>query len=517
MNNSYYLLRHLSVQLEQELEGFSIGTCFSQNKDELLIGFYQGKREFYIKATLTPQFCCLSFPDNFDRARKNSVDLFEDINGKEVLGVRQFENERSFLVRLSDGFGLLFKMHGNMSNVLLIRQKEVLGIFKNNLRNDFQLNVDTLDRALIQTNEAFEASGNNTRAIFPTFGGVVNAYLKLQKYETLEPIDQWNLLNQVHHTLLEKHFYLIRFNDKLHLSLIRTGEIIEEHKNPIEALNGYFHQYIKVESLTNEKKALIAKLSKQVQQGERYLKKLDKKLMEISSGTSHSQRADIIMANLHSISKNATEVTLFNFYDDNQIVIKLKRGLNPQMNAENYYRKSKNQKLEINKLKENSEAKQRQIREWSSLIEEVNSVENFKKLKLFTKEVGITSDTKNPEEVKPYKAFIIEGFNVWVGKNAKANDELTLKHTHKDDLWLHAKDVSGSHVVIKHQSGKTIPASVLERAASLAAYYSKRKTDSLCPVSYTTKKYVRKPKGFPAGAVVVDREDVIIVEPKMLN
>lgn len=102
-----------------------------------------------------------------------------------------------------------------------------------------------------------------------------------------------------------------------------------------------------------------------------------------------------------------------------------------------------------------------------------------------------------------------------MGRNAEANDELTLKRAYKEDLWLHAKDVAGSHVLIKYQAGKPFPKDVIERAAQLAAYNSKRKTDSLCPVVVTQKKYVRKRKGDPAGAVVVEREQVILVEPKL--
>ncbi len=98
--------------------------------------------------------------------------------------------------------------------------------------------------------------------------------------------------------------------------------------------------------------------------------------------------------------------------------------------------------------------------------------------------------------------------------NAQRNDELTLKYAYKEDLWLHAKDVPGSHVIIKHQSGKNFPKDVIERAAQLAAYYSKRKTDTLCPVAVTPKKYVRKRKGDPAGMVVVEREEVVMVEPR---
>lgn len=101
-----------------------------------------------------------------------------------------------------------------------------------------------------------------------------------------------------------------------------------------------------------------------------------------------------------------------------------------------------------------------------------------------------------------------------IGRNAKNNDLLTQRYTYKDDLWLHARDVTGSHVVVKYKAGKTFPKSVIERAAELAAWYSKRRTDSLCPVIVTPKKYVRKPKGLAEGQVLVEKEDVVLVVPK---
>jgi predicted ribosome quality control (RQC) complex YloA/Tae2 family protein len=118
-------------------------------------------------------------------------------------------------------------------------------------------------------------------------------------------------------------------------------------------------------------------------------------------------------------------------------------------------------------------------------------------------------------EPLPFHTTEHMGYQIWIGKNAVNNDLLTLKYAHKDDMWLHAKDVSGSHVVVKNQSGKTFPKEVIERAAELAAYNSKRKTESLCPVAYTLKKYVRKRKGDPAGAVIVEREEVIMVTPRL--
>ena len=108
----------------------------------------------------------------------------------------------------------------------------------------------------------------------------------------------------------------------------------------------------------------------------------------------------------------------------------------------------------------------------------------------------------------PYREVEFNGYKIWIGKNAQHNDTLTLKYGYKEDLWLHAKDVAGSHVLIKHQAGKNFPKDVIERAAQLAAYYSKRKNESLCPVSVHLEN-VRKRKGDPPGMVVVEREEVV--------
>jgi predicted ribosome quality control (RQC) complex YloA/Tae2 family protein len=101
-----------------------------------------------------------------------------------------------------------------------------------------------------------------------------------------------------------------------------------------------------------------------------------------------------------------------------------------------------------------------------------------------------------------------------VGKNAKNNDLLTLKYAKKFDIWLHARDVSGSHVIIRNPQQRTVPKHVIEKAAELAAHFSKRATESLCPVIVTAKKYVRKTKDLLPGQVIVDREEeVVMVKP----
>lgn len=106
---------------------------------------------------------------------------------------------------------------------------------------------------------------------------------------------------------------------------------------------------------------------------------------------------------------------------------------------------------------------------------------------------------------------------VLVGKSAANNDELTMKFAKPNDIWLHARGTSGSHVVLKMHTNDKPPKYILEQAAQIAAYYSGARNAKHVPVIYTYKKYVRKPKGANPGSVVVTKEDVIIVEPKLPN
>ena len=193
--------------------------------------------------------------------------------------------------------------------------------------------------------------------------------------------------------------------------------------------------------------------------------------------------------------------------------IKLKKDISPQKNAEVFYRKAKNQHIEIQRLQEVLEAKEKGIEKLKQQLHEFETIGELKTLRKTISSKGLADEKEKQSAPLPFHEFEMSGFKIWVGRNAQNNDILTFKYGFKEDLWLHAKDVAGSHVLIKYQSGKNYPKDVIERAAQLAAYNSKRKTETLCPVIVTPKKFVRKRKGDPAGAVVVEREEVILVEP----
>ncbi len=508
MHNNFYFLRHLVPALANKLEHTILTACYSQNKDELLLVFEQETKEpFYLKAHLKSAFSCLSFPANYHRAKRNSINLFNSLLKRTIISLKPFKNERAFAIEFNNQQQLIFKLYGNQSNIILVEHNKVIDLFKHNLKRDNTIEFHSLGRVLDISITAFKENNWDVQKTIPT----------LDKTSALDLSSRLHADNNAEQSFkdffkeLEScRFYLDENKNGYRLSLLKSKETISQFTNPILAINSFFEKQVKYKIVYQLKNTLTANLNKQLIKSNNYVRKLSQKLVELSSGSSNQQKADILMANLHTISKGVKSVELFNFYTNTTSKIAINPLQSPQKNAERYYRKAKNEAKEIRILTKNIQHKKNLIKELKSKLMAIENSIDYKFLQNQLPKKAIALK----EEPKAFKEFRIDNFVILVGKNAKHNDTLTLKIAKKDDLWLHAKDVSGSHVVIKQIPGRNYPDYIIEKAAQLAAFYSKRKTDSLCPVLYTPKKFVRKKKGTPAGAMFVEKEKVILVEPK---
>ena len=515
MQTNYYFLRQLSKCLESKLVGMVMAECFSQEKDELLIGFCtdgkqdQQQKDFYIKAVLHPDFACLNFPDDFKRAGRNSANLFKELIDLKVISVRQFLNERAFGIYFENDFVLLFKMYGNRSNLILLHENTVISLLHNKLVADNNIDLDTLDREIDQSKEGFLATG--LKATFPTFGKEITQYLKTYTNPSWDDIQA--LLKQLNNPI----FYLKILDFQPVMSLIEEGgDVQKTFEDPIEASNNIYYAFTRINVFDKEKAVLIKALLKQKNRCQVYVDKNYQQIHNIETGIKNDEIANIIMANLHAIPERTEAIELYDFYRDKPLKIRLKPDYSPQKNAENYYRKSKNEKIEIQKIMENIEAKEQELAEVDQQIQTIENIETLKEFRKFQKANQLQPSQKSVETVQDlFKYFKFEGYEILVGRNAKNNDLLTQRYARKDDMWLHARDVAGSHVVIRKQAGKNFPTNVIERAAGLAAYFSKRKSDTLCPVIVTPKKFVRKTRDLGDGQVIVEKEDVIMIEPML--
>ncbi|WP_424961825.1 NFACT RNA binding domain-containing protein [Ekhidna sp.] len=511
MFHNYFFLKRLAPELEERLKGLTLLECFSQNKDELILGFGDPDRSFYVRANLDPNVSLLSFPEEFARAGKNSVDLFSDLLDKEVSGVSVFDYERSFQIELEED-SLIFKMHARRANILHSRNDEVINLFRNNLSQDFEVIPSELHQDIDVSEIALADHNFDPTSLIPALGKETKVYLSHSGYYEKQDSEKWKLLNQLLDSLATNPIYL---HDDPSISLLNSST--EQTNSAIVAVNWLYNKTVRGFYFEKEKGQAINKLTQKIKKSENYISKTKSKLQQVEKARSPEEIANILMANLNSLQTGLSKAVLHDFYNDEPIEIKLNRELSPQKNAENLYRKAKNRHQEVDALKENIVAKEQLIDKLSRQILHIQDITDTKELRKYLKDHGLAQKEKVKEENLPYHEFEVDGWQILLGKHAKANDELTLKVANKNDLWLHAKDVAGSHVVVRQKPGQNFPIHIIEKAAALAAANSKRKTDTLCPVIYTQKKFVRKAKGTPAGQVIVEKEEVVMVEPKVMK
>jgi predicted ribosome quality control (RQC) complex YloA/Tae2 family protein len=516
MHLNYHYLKYLCPELDTKFKGLRIINCFSQNKDELVIGCADENRQLYIRANLLPVISCLSFPEDFKRSKKNTVSLFPELISQKITDIKVFSFERSYKIIFESGDTLVFKLHGTRSNILYYPKGSLFPttLFRNELKDDKNLNLNEIKKHLDLSFENFQILEGNASQFLPTLGKIPRDWLKSKGYIASDLETKWHLVQELLDLLESPHYNIVKENNEFLLTLLPVQQAVFETADPIQACNELFRYKVVIQAFEKDRNHWLKVFEEQKKRTKAYILKTSTKLEELENEVSPSQVADIIMANLHQIPSGSEEVVLFNFYSQKDELFKLKKGQTPQKFAETLYRKSKNRKKELNQLYLNLDEKEKMLTQTEEWISELNGITDFRHLKEFIKTNHLTARQKEKEEQVPFKRFEIEGFEILVGKSAKANDELLRYFSWKDDLWLHAKDVSGSHVLVKYRSGINFPKTVIERAAELAAYYSKNKNDSLAPVIYTPAKFVRKVKGSPAGAVMVDKESVLMVVPR---
>ncbi len=234
------------------------------------------------------------------------------------------------------------------------------------------------------------------------------------------------------------------------------------------------------------------------------------------------QLGDILTANIHRIQKGQTKIACEDFYDENMALIDIPLSpiLSPQQNAAKFYKdysKMKNAEKELTRQITMAEEELQYLR---SVLEELNragSERELEEIRRELQEVGYLKPDSNRKRVKqgklpPMRFESTDGYPIYVGRNNQQNDELTFKMARKDDLWLHASKVHGSHVIIAC-AGVTPPDNTITQAAQLAAHYAEPAGGQNIAVDMTPVKQVKKiPNGKP-GMVIYHSYKTVIVNP----
>lgn len=265
--------------------------------------------------------------------------------------------------------------------------------------------------------------------------------------------------------------------------------------------------------LENELKKLVEKnLNRQVSK----LEKLNFEMEEAKNRDIYKVYGDLISSNFYRIENNIKEISLENFYDNMKpIKIPLDQKLNPQLNAQKYYKKFQKLKNREIFLKDQIENTKSSIEYLKSVLLNISLCENSSELKEIHEELKETGYINKKANKKIKKSSILEfktddGFTILVGKNNRQNEELTFKIATRDSLWFHVQASTGSHVLIKYD-GRNYSVNAIEKAAQLAKKFSSEKFSNNVPVDYTLKKFVKRhPAKIPGLVLYTDFKTIIV-------
>ncbi len=253
------------------------------------------------------------------------------------------------------------------------------------------------------------------------------------------------------------------------------------------------------------------------------LKKQELELKESDNAQAYKIKGDLITSYIYMIEKGMNYIEVQNFYDPNysKVKINLNPNLTPSENAQKYFKKYNKLKHAKKEISAQIEISLDEINYLENIILSIDNCDNIAELNDIKEELQKLGymrgkvnckKEKNKLTTKPNEYISSDGFTIFVGKNNKQNDFLTLRLANNDDMWMHTKNIPGSHVIIKSE-GKDIPETTLFEGAMLAAFFSKSKMSSQVPVDYTLKKNVKKPNGSKPGMVIYETNNTMYVTP----
>lgn len=235
------------------------------------------------------------------------------------------------------------------------------------------------------------------------------------------------------------------------------------------------------------------------------------------------KKGDLLQANMYKMVRGQSFIDVEDYYDNNKIVrIKLSPTLNPSQNVQKYYKDYRRAKTREEMLTVQIAKAKAELQYISAVQESLGRAESERELTEVRQELVDEGYLKNRNPKGKNKALKLlppkeytssDGFTIYVGRNNKQNDKLTLKTARNYDMWLHTKDIPGSHVIIVSDNREITDTAILE-AASLAAYNSKAKESDNVPVDYTIVKNVSKPSGAKPGMVIYVNNKTVYVTPK---
>jgi predicted ribosome quality control (RQC) complex YloA/Tae2 family protein len=306
-------------------------------------------------------------------------------------------------------------------------------------------------------------------------------------------------------------------------------DLTKPTKNVQELINSYYTDRFDREVFLQLRHQLIQKLNN-------ILKKLRQKAHTFETRLQQSDRADrdrawadLLMAHLHEWQPGMTSITLADFETEEPVTIALNPEKNAIQNAQLLYKthqKLKRAKIAVEPLLKEVRSELNYLEQIYAYLEELAYYQNSEDLQTLAEireeliqqqylEGDRQRSINSNDESKPHRYTTPSGFEVWIGRNNRQNEQLTFRLAGNYDLWFHTQEIPGSHVLLRLQPGSVPDRTDLQFAADLSAYYSQARQSDIAPVVYTQPKHVYKPKGAKPGTAIYKQEQIIWGRPQI--
>ena len=565
-------LYSLVQDLKKSIINSKIDKINQPEKDEIILTLRKERKNLKLLISASPKYPRFNLT-NVVKANPLQAPMFTMVLRKYLIGgkivdIVQLDGDRivKFLIESSDELGfnsiytLIVEIMGRHSNITLVRERDnkIMECIKhiapsmNSYRvlypgitykyppestkvNPFSFNnttlSDFLDKNLINFNKNFFIS------CFTGISKILSEHLFIEYTKIYSDFSTENITNFIHEfidNILNNESFKIykdidgNYIDFYSISLYQleenfSSEILEDIH---ELMDKYFLEKDKQERIKGRSVNLQKLVTTNIDRCIKKESKLKDLLKKCEDKECFKIKGDLLTSYIYSLKKGDKNFTTFNFFseDNEEITIALDENKTPSENIQNYYKKynklKKSEESAIDQLEKNEE----ELQYLYSVLTNIENCESYTEIDDIKEELISTGyvrkrkanskNSKKSKASKPLHFVSSEGIDIFVGKNNIQNDYLSLKFASKNFMWLHTKNIPGSHVII---CSSDVPDNTLVEGATLAAYYSKAKDSSKVPVDYTLVKNLKKPNGSKPGMVIYHTNYTMYVEPSDFN
>ena len=544
--NNYYTLHSLVAELRYEISGKEIMEVWSSRKDQIDF-FFRTDPALKLTFSAASPGTALFLDRRAVPPSHNAAGFFPELEGCTVADIAMATpGDRYIRITFQETtLQLLFMPFSSRPNVFLVKEGRILSSFKNSQAfegaespvpgiqdktgsGEDSKSASTTSSAAKSTPPPTVDPGQPLRkkilAIDKQFPrGIINDVADICDLESQNEAELRKTLAKLREKLL--HPEIICITAEGNLSLLPPEYLSHPpertFKNVNEAVRTLFLSKHRERRLLPRKRDLEKKMSRRITGLRKQMEQFDKEPERIQKADEMEQAGHLLMSQPNPGKKADRDRILVSDWSSggSERAIPVTPGETLIQQAREYYARAARIRKDVSVSGKKKRQIAAQLKEMEQLLAEVEAIEYPAELEKWVKknegrlqQYGL-APSGTQQVARPYKTVKLGDYEVWIGKNAKSNDEI-LALSHKEDIWMHARGTAGSHVLLRTGGGSGWPdAQLIRKAASFAAAYSRQAGSSLVPVMIAKRKHVRKPKGAAPGLVTVTREKVEMVEP----